>query len=251
MFMAIWKSKFAKIVGGIFLVLWIIIIVASGAGYNAFPVNWNFTTTGAFGDSFGPLSAVMAAVAAISAIGAFRTQQSEIARLKEREVDEDVRQELVRFERTFFQLLEAFRAIVSETDTQGSGPTKNGRDAFRVMLGKFENQFSRLGDEVAAWNQTSAYYRNDLNHYFRFLYHIVSFVNRSNSPDKYFYIQLLRASLSDSELTLIALNCAYGEGREKFAVLIEEYALLHNISEKSKGQWGLSTKFSGAAFGRG
>ena len=62
MLMAIWKSKFAKIVGGIVLVLWIIIIIASGAGYNAFPVNWNFATTGAFGDSFGPLSAVMAAV---------------------------------------------------------------------------------------------------------------------------------------------------------------------------------------------
>ena len=46
-------------------IIWIGIIIGSGLGWNPFAARWDFSNTGAFGDSFGPLSAAMAAIAAV------------------------------------------------------------------------------------------------------------------------------------------------------------------------------------------
>jgi hypothetical protein len=211
-------------------------------------INWNFSNPGAFGDSFGPLSGIMAGIAAVSAIAAFQAQQAEIERAKIREIDEDKLRRKSDFERTFFQLLEAFQRIVTETDIHGSGPTKTGRDAFRAILQKFESENARLASAEKSWTSLIEYYRNDLNHYFRFMYHIVNFVHNSDMEDKYFYTRILRSSLSDSELTLVALNCAYGEGNPKFKRLVERYSILHNISQEQRTRWGLDGLFKKVAF---
>ena len=50
-------------IGGLAIGGWLVIIIASGAGWNPFRVPWNFTNTGGFGDSFGPLGALMAGMA--------------------------------------------------------------------------------------------------------------------------------------------------------------------------------------------
>ncbi|OYW35098.1 MAG: hypothetical protein B7Z42_15690, partial [Brevundimonas sp. 12-68-7] len=68
-------------------------------------------------------------------------------------------------------------------------------------------------------------HRNDLGHYFRFTYHIIKFARDNFGPDAYEYVRLLRAQLSNAEITLIALNCAHGEGREKFLKWVETYSL--------------------------
>ena len=80
------------------------------------------------------------------------------------------------------------------------------------------------------------------------MYHIVNFVESSEIENKYFYVRILRASLSDSELTLLALNCAYGEGREKFKRLVEDYSLLHNFSPELKARWKHEDVFEDSAF---
>jgi len=268
--------------GLVALAIWISIIVASGLGWNPFGAHWNFTNSGAFGDSFGPISAFMASLAALSAVAAYREQKNEIIRLRERERMEDERrdqedaerrrqeradlkqkaraealdqkryvEELARaekatFEATFFKLVESFRSIVSETDiTSGSGP-KVARDAFKAMVNRVENRI-QLGI-AEAWKSSSGYYENDLNHYFRFLYHIINYVDKSDQSDKYFYVRLIRSSLSESELILIGLNCAYGEGAEKFRPLVEKYALLHNISMRARQNWQLNAHYHPSAF---
>jgi hypothetical protein len=233
------------------LAAWLGVIWASGLGYSIFGLQWNFSNTGAFGDSFGPLSAAMASVAALSAIGAYRSQQLELQRQQQRQTEDDQRSRRSEFEGTFFRLLEAFRSIVVDTDVhKGGALSKEGRDAFRAILSRFQNDVARTTSHQNAWNMVSAYYRNDLNHYFRFLYHIVKFVDQSEGVDPYFYIQLLRALLSEAELVLLGLNCAYGEGAEKFKPLIEKYALLHSVSQKAKGEWGFDKLFAASAFER-
>lgn len=242
------RSKWAvlPLIISFFILLWVGVIVASGAGWNLFSASWDFTNTGAFGDSFGPLSSIMAGVAAISAVAAFRAQRQEIERSKLREQEEGKRNSISDFERTFFLLLQYHRAISSSIDVEGSGSPKTGHDAFRAIIYYFERRL-QLG-HIKAWEVTFEKYKNDLGHYFRFLYHIINFVHSKVEIDRYFYIRLIRSALSEAEILALALNCVWGEGREKFKPLVEQYALLHNLSVEKIEAYKLRALFEATAF---
>jgi hypothetical protein len=223
-------------------------VLISGAGFNPLGISWDFSNNGEFGDSFGPISAVMASLAALSAIATFNAQSRELDRIKERERESDKRAEKVSFEHAFFQLLQHHQKNVAEIDVDGSGGRKTGQDAFRSMLYYFRN---KSGDsDFDKWQTTYEHYRNDLGHYFRFLYHLCRYVDRSPFEDKYFYMQIVRATLSESELILIGLNCAHGEGREKFKEIVEEYSLMHNLSLEGRTKHNFTSIFALTAFDR-
>jgi hypothetical protein len=250
------------------LASWIGVIVASGAGWNPWPAQWDFTNSGAFGDSFGPLSALMASIAAIGAILAFRAQSNEIARLQRRQSKEDKERDVLErlarsrederdrrtqktvFEGTFFNLLDTFSKIVAQVDIRtAQGQHKSAQDAFHSILYHFENSVnSASGNKQFAWSSTINKYRNDLNHYFRFMYHLVKYVDSSDVSEKYFYVRLLRSMLSESEIILLGLNCEYGEGSEKFRPLVEKYSMLHNISEAGRTRWFEESAIDASAF---
>lgn len=232
----------------ILFAIWVLFVVLSGLGWNPFAADWDFTNSGAFGDSFGPLSALMASVAAVSAIATYRAQNAELERVRQREAANDKAAEKAEFERTFFQLLDHHRQTVGSIDLEGSGSQRVGQDAFRSMLFMLKNNIS--AGLPATWNKTYDKYKNDLGHYFRFLYHIVKFVDNSSVENKYFYIQILRATLSESELVLIGANCCYGEGVDKFKELVERYALLHNLSEEARRTYLFNEMFAAGAFER-
>ena len=256
------------LVAAVLFSAWLFVVVASGAGWNPLGRPWNFSNPGAFGDAFGPLNSLMAGLAAIAAIAAYRLQAKEIAAARKRQSEQDkalseernenlIRQERVEaqarkaaFESTFFQLLGAFRKIVESVDVSRSGGgDRTAHDAFGAMVGQLESTFHMLsGNRKAAWISISDKFRNDLNHYFRFLYHVVKFVDGFAGEDAYFYVRLIRAMLSESELILLANNCAHGDGHEKFLPLVEKYSLLHNISEKSIATWSLRDYFRESAF---
>lgn len=250
--------------------LWLLFIVASGAGWNPIGLNWDFSNPGAFGDSFGPLNTLMAGLAALGAIAAYRSQARELAssrarqkeqddialsdreRIARREIEADRRTEKASFEATYFNLLESLRSMVGSIDlkTQG-GRTVSGHDSFAVIVRNIDNYAASAdGDMSRAWANLSTNYMTDLNHYFRFLYHVILFVDVSSVPDKYFYVRLLRAMLSEPELVLLALNCAYGEGRDKFKELVERYSLLHNLSAGAINKFSLTQLYEASAFNR-
>lgn len=250
--------------------VWALVVIVSGLGFSVNDATWDFENTGQFGDSFGSLSAIMASLAALSALATFRITQDEIERVKTREAarDTEIRREKSaaqkrernldgaarksEFERTFFQLVQTFSSIVSETDytSQSKIHQDRGRDAFRKMLQWFEAAVQTTQDHEKAFKRTLSQFPNDLFHYFRFLYHLVNFVHESEGIDKYFYVRLVRSLLSDAEISLLALNCMYGEGEDKFKPPVEEYALLHNISDKYKNKLNLEGNFYDRAFGR-
>jgi hypothetical protein len=228
------------------LLAWLAVIVSSGFGWAPLGPS-NFENPGAFGDSFGPLGAVMAACAAWVALQTLKEQRQELSRLSLREEEQDAKTTKNEFERTFFQLLQAWREIQKSVDVDIGSVRKNGQDAFRSIV----LYYSRLTDSgEVAWRRTYEKYRNDLGHYFRFLYHIVSFVDGADGVDRYFYVRLLRASLSDAELLLLALNCAYGEGRHKFKKTVEAYSLLHNLSDTYRRKYIRDDMFLPVAFER-
>lgn len=249
---------------------WAIVVVISGTGLSIGGISWDFENTGQFGDSFGSLSAIMASLAALSALATFRITQDEIERIKNREKERDrelsQEKEISRkrekildkaarkseFEKTFFLLMGIFSSIVSETDytSQSKQHKDEGRDAFRKILQWFEHATRMKQDHEKAFQATLNQFPNDMFHYFRFLYHLINFVHESDTDDKYFYIRLVRSLLSDAEISLLALNCLYGEGKGRFKELVEEYALLHNISKTYKSRLKLEGKFYDRAFGQ-
>ena len=210
----------------------------------------------------------MASLAALGAIATFRAQSNEIVRVKLR--DEQIDQGLLEdrqraisrefladeraarqsFEVTFFQLLNTLQSVVRNLDVEiYSRRVDSGQDAFRALLRRFKSDVhGPKVDRKKSWEEFSESYKNDLNHYFRMLYHIVKYIKSGPVNNSYFYIQILRSMLSDSELSLLALNCEYGHGREKFKHLVEEFALLHNLSQAEKEHWNLLELYDSGAF---
>jgi hypothetical protein len=66
-------------------------------------------------------------------------------------------------------------------------------------------------------------------HYFRHLYNLIKFVDRSSTltyEEKRVYTNIVRAQLSSYELLLLFYNCLSICGRDKFKGLVEKYHLL-------------------------
>jgi len=232
--------------------LYVGFVVASGAGINPFSLNWDFAKVGQFGDSFGPLNTLMAAVAAVSAIAAYLSQSTELSHAKKDSELERKRGDRRDFESTFFNLLALLKDTTSEvevSDQYGRNPVK-GRDAIKRLI---EEKSLGIDDDLSI-NQrdyTNAYLanRDDLGHYFRLFYHILKFVDESKIDDRYRYAQILRATISNAEMILLALNCIYGEGAPKLKVLIEKYKMLHNISASDAKSRNLHQLIDIEAFG--
>lgn len=77
-------------------------------------------------------------------------------------------------------------------------------------------------------------YQSDLGHYFRNLYNIIRYAERSVSKKvQRQHVKMLRAQLSNYEILLLAYNGLHEYG-EKFHRLIEKFELLKNLNtEKS------------------
>jgi hypothetical protein len=155
-----------------------------------------------------------------------------------------------KFDSAFFQMLNLHHEIVKGMDVPWQGKIWTGRDCFMIFIEaikrKLETEKFVKQKTTSAWERPAmemAYlevyegYQGDIGHYFRNLYNIVKFVDRSDVKDKKFYTNLIRAQLSSNELLLLFYNCASPPGRErdgkeKFRPLVEKYALLKNMPEK-------------------
>ena len=232
--------------------IWFVLVALQGflsaKGIVIFPAD--FTLAGQFGDSFGPINTVMALVAAISATAAFFAQREELARVRNDSRDERLSSERRDFEQTFFNLLSLFKDTLNGVTVPNPGQPqpRTGRTAIIYIIEEIGN-FSGYSDFSAeVFRRYYDEYRDSLAHYFRIFYHILKFVHNSNVEDKQFYANLLRATLSEPELVIIALNCMYGGGRRKLTPLMEKYAMLHNISSGAAKSWQMNYHFKRAVF---
>lgn len=155
---------------------------------------------------------------------------------------------LQQFESTFFSMLNLHHQIVDGIDidtTKGGGlwtnekekdVTLTGRDCFQFFYEDYNeiyeswygetNELNRIGK---SYTQFYLNHQTDLGHYFRNLYNILKFIHKKNPGDKFFYVNLLRAQLSSSELLVLFYNCLSQFGNAKFKPLIEEYHFLQNM----------------------
>lgn len=235
---------------------WVLTVVLSGMGKDAFGFGWNFETTGQLGDSFGVLSSGMASIAAYFAYRTYKAAQEE-GRVAERRA----------FETSFLNLVERrFDVLdrIRSTEVENRGHDFEihdfrGQEALDRIQGLLQFNMEHHGMRLEDVYQRSTNEVRGLSSYLRFTYHIVASIDRSLPQDEgkivdkeslgYQLIRLLRAQMTDAELILIALNCVVGSGYGKFRPLVERYALLHNLPEKQIELFRLGEFFKASAFG--
>ena len=200
----------------------------------------NLKKSALLGDSFGVFSALMAAFAAVGAILALTEQRNAVKRQM--------------FVTTLVAMLERLQQTIEDTDffvieaTQKADGTvdertveaQTGQSAFyeiaqELRLYITENFLPKMPSEARKGLMVLLYrgfyedYKDDLGHFFRQLYHIIRYIDESDDEEKYRFIKVVRASLSNAQLLLLAYNVISGEGRIKFANYISKYSLLHNL----------------------
>lgn len=240
-------------------ILWTIFVIVSGTGWKLTAIPWDFTNTGALGDSFGVLSSGMAGVAAYFAFKTYKTASDE-ARLAERRAAEPSFLNLI--ERRFDMLDRVRFTKRVATAKQMTSVDRTGQSALDEKSLELWNAAARdcsTGAMATAYGELSSSVFG-LTSFHRFTYHIIDYADRQFSSKKpgdemdkqdaaYTYVRLLRAQMSDSELELIAMNCLYGSGKPKLKYFVERYALLNNLPDAEIAHYELPEYFADSAFG--
>ncbi len=209
---------------------------------------------------FDPLNALFSGLAFWGVIYAILLQRSELA-LQRRELEltrgevrgqkkqleaQNLTLKQQRFENTFFSLLDLFNGIVNSIEiTRPSIPPEEpsvmakGRECFTKFTSELSQVYNDMRRAHASWESLAlcqSVYKEFggsrqslVSHYFRTLYNIVKFIDTSDIGNKQTYMNILRAQLSSSELTLLFYNCMSKYGSEKFKPLVGKYGLLENM----------------------
>lgn len=145
-----------------------------------------------------------------------------------------------RFEDTFFRLLDIHKRNVDSMDIRGAkDATKvkaTGNECFHWIYKRFKKETGSDKDITnikKKYNTVQDFYKHDLHHYYRFLYHILKFIKLSEIPEieKFKYSSILRATLSAYELEMIFHNGLHEHGKSHFKPLIEYFSFLKNMDE--------------------
>jgi hypothetical protein len=227
-----------------------------------------------FGDSFGAVNALISAFAFAGVIVAIVIQRNELRlQRKDLELQrnefstQNKTLQLQRFENTFFNMLSLQQQIVNDlfysnkdkiwlqknTEYGIAGEevidniTIKGRELFFFSFSNTEHHLKMDDGQKkkvlgmrgylqfkGLENYDNSYTPSYFDHYFRHLYTIIKFVDKSeflSFDEKYKYTTMVRATLSRYELVWLYYNGLSSVGKRKFKKLIEEYSLLKNIRE--------------------
>lgn len=239
-------------IGWIFGALVAIVItfgLASWAVFAIFPLH----LSGGFGDGFAAIGALFSALAFGGVIVAIGLQRQEL-RLQRRELTltraelagqkaqleaQNRTMELQVFEGCFFQMLRLNRECVSDFTAmfRGSSDHVSGAHAFRQAAAHLVEELRPVltpeGDHAARSARVAGTFAryclaapSDFAHYFRNLYHVFLFIDRSglDHEKKQHYSRIVRAQMSTAELVLLFANCQTDAGRP-FTDLVTKYSI--------------------------
>ncbi|HZF69654.1 putative phage abortive infection protein [Sulfuricurvum sp.] len=211
--------------------------------WNTWPIQeMSVAKSGVFGDSFGALTALFSGLAFAGLLTTIWQQKEEIA-LTRKEIRDQ------HFDNILFRMLEMHNNIVTDIDLRADGSNTSlqegylfstGRDCFEnfheditaIYLEKSKEEHSLEEILNNTYEEFWNLRKKDLGHYFRNLYNIFKFIKNSDIEDKKTYSNLVRAQLSDYELSILFYNCISKYGRERFKPLIEEFHILNNLPQE-------------------
>lgn len=236
---------FAAVATGIAILIWLCLPAVLTGSYNT------ISEKGAYGDTYGTVNALFTALAFVGVITTILLQRKELTlqrqelkltreelagQKKQLQIQSDTFKQQ-RFENTFFELLRVHIDIVSAlSSSDGMGRNESrGRECLARQKRILRSEYMKFSEENVSTPIDEAFevlYKNyppHLGHYFRQLYHIVNFVDKSEIEEKQRYADFVQAQLNNNELILLAYNGLSRHG-ENFKSLIEEYGLLENLT---------------------
>lgn len=203
---------------------------------------------GLFGDSTGFINTLFSSLAFAGVILTLYWQIKENGKNKE----EDHRKQ---FEDVFFHMTDNFETIIAGLKVEVVDPFdiinrlqwrtigsaninrtqyKEGREVFKYLYSEMIiDQISMTGAiKINGIKGYEAYVQGYLDHYFRYFYRILRYIDDSKLIDgeqKYRYACVLRAHLSSYELLILHYNGLASVGFAKLKPLLEKYSMLNNI----------------------
>ncbi len=220
---------------------------------------------GQLGDLFGGLTALFSGLAFAGLVFTLLVQKKELElqrhevanlvreqenanRLLEAQGDQVVAQlEFLKhqnFENNFFQMLKQF-SDYTQTIALGSDKKIFGKDALEYID---HNMKAYLRSEKATTNFDGQYeefyktFKNDLGPYFRIMYNILKFVDRSGEANPEFYVNILRAQLNSAELSILAINSLSSYGKEKMLPLVMNYNMVKHFDDFTCEKFGADVR---------
>lgn len=173
----------------------------------------------------------------------FQLQRDELKETREVFIEQSKTLKQQRFESTFFSLIELYNKIILNFNQINNNYFKKLKDEFESSI-KCDNEITH---EMALKYYVDVFYKNkdELNSYFRTIYRILSFIENSNldEKEKFSYVKILRALLSENELLFIYYNAETKNGR-KFYPIILKYNLLKHLTPLSKLEFKCFLKLS-------
>jgi len=250
------KEEFWLSGKGLILLLLAVIVIWLLYGWGAYHFPPSSEKSGQYGDMFGGVTALFSGLAFAGLIFTLFVQKKELqyqrqelghlveeqrqtkGHLKDQAAHLKSQSEFIEkqiFENSFFQLLGSFNDYISNTEVRYGEKSFRGGDAFEHLLARFSTRVSggiygTIPDgSVNFLRSYEEFYKehiDDLGPYFRQLYTILKFVANSAVSDKKFYSNILRAQMSNSELSLLACNIASPYGTHKMTPLVKDFDLL-------------------------
>lgn len=255
------KQSFYERPAFLYLLITLVIFLASGY-FGA--LSYFITASekrGEFGDAFGAINAVFTGLAFAAVIYGIILQRKEI-RLQQRELFE-TRQVFQQqsFETLFFNVQRVLAETVAAiewkepaTIAEEHPESFRGRRALKAIAESVYQQYFRRinrhaytnanqqpdADTQLKWlleEYSEFYWMNEslLGNYFRLVYNVLKLVSESDfTPlEKERYAHLFRAQLSEGELTLLVLNGMVETG-EKLRRYLEEFAMLKHATMEGR-----------------
>ena len=139
------------------------------------------------------------------------------------------------FENHFFNLLNYYYKILDGINIGNINEKDfiSGRKCFKFFSDSILSRhlvFDNCVNRIDTYNDFYYRYNNEVGHYFRHLYRVYLYIDKSNvtDSDKTKYTGILRAQLSFDELVVLFYNGISKNG-EKFKPLIEKYEMFENL----------------------
>lgn len=254
------KGVFATLIIGTLGIIGTILIYFTKGHINFNDIDSN--KIGAFGGFIGGVFGTTFTISATLLVWlTYTSQKRELEKTSELAQKQFENLEIQQFEITFFNMVDSFLKIpetiqgelpkITE-DTEGEKMLsktvdgdqvvnlQRGRSFFKEAILSFiifskENLDvnEREIDEAIIKRLYDRFYQSyltELDHYFRFFYNILKFIDNSNLKRRSSYADILQALLSKEELALIYYNGLGKIGKVKLYPLLEKYNFLENTN---------------------
>jgi len=190
-----------------------------------------------FGDMYGALNTLFSGLAFSGVIVSIFLQSAELratrAEMKAQVVQFEHQTKAMQrqvFESSFFSMMDLHNTISSNLRNENKFKELfGGLIHIATKTHHYNRTLREHLDDI--YNEFMAEAYAHVGHYFRYIYQIMKFIDRSelSKDERTVYMNILRAQLSNYELVLLFVNCQCYKRSDKFKELVESYGFFEHI----------------------